>query len=188
MKRGINKLEHIVSTNIKTYQVKDVIDNELKFDSSNGLDNNPLMYPLPVVTISLRVGKIYIQIRDNITVSRDYDSSCSYISYLSAQEGENILKRGINKLEHIVSTNIKTYQVKDVIDNELKFDSSNGLDNNPLMYPLPVVTISLRVGKSYIQNLNSGLICLWYSGYTGSIINSMHINPYKSKLRANKAN
>ena len=49
-----------------------------------------------------------------------------------------------------------------------------------------MVTLSFRVGKKYRQTLNSGLPLLCHIGSTNSMIKSKHINPYKSKLRANK--
>ena len=54
-------------------------------------------------------------------------------------------------------TNVKTNQVNGIIDNELKFDSRNILDNNPVQNPLPILTINLRGGKKSRQTLNSGL-------------------------------
>ena len=39
----------------------------------------------------------------------------------------------------------------------------------------------------YSKTLISGLICLWDSGSSDSTIKQKRINPYKSKLRANKA-
>ena len=57
MKREHNRLDHVVSTNINTNEVHGVVDNKLKFDISNSLDNNPAHDPLPIATISLRDGK-----------------------------------------------------------------------------------------------------------------------------------
>ena len=54
MRREINKLDHVVSTNIKYNQVNDVILNELEFYSSNSTDNNNVKDPL---TISLEAVK-----------------------------------------------------------------------------------------------------------------------------------
>ena len=39
-------------------QVKDIVDKELKFDSSGSLSAKTVKYTLPVVTISLRLDKI----------------------------------------------------------------------------------------------------------------------------------
>ena len=49
-----------------------------------------------------------------------------------------------------------------------------------------MVTISLRASKKYRRTLNSGLTLLWEIGFIESMINSKHINPYKSKLISNK--
>ena len=53
-----------------------------------------------------------------------------------------------------MSTNINNNQLKDSIDNYLKFDGRNSLDNNPANDPLPVVNISLKESKKYTQKLN----------------------------------
>ena len=50
-------------------------------------------------------------------------------------------------------TNINNNQVNDGIDDELKFDSSNNLVNNPVQDPLPILTISLRGNKNSRQTL-----------------------------------
>ena len=47
-------------------------------------------------------------------------------------------------MDHLVITNIKSNKVKDVVDNELKFDSRNSLFNNPVKEPLPIMNVSLR--------------------------------------------
>ena len=89
-------------------------------------------------------------------------------------------------MDHIVSTNIKTNQVDDAVDNELKFDGINSLSNNYVQDPLPMVTISLRVSKKSRQTLNSGLTLLWQIGSTDIMIKPNNVNPNNSKLRANK--
>ena len=58
MKRQINKLDDIVSTNINTNQVYDVVDNELKFDIIISLANNHVQNNLPMVTVRLIVGEL----------------------------------------------------------------------------------------------------------------------------------
>ena len=92
----------------------------------------------------------------------------------------------INNVEQIVSTNINTNLVDDVNDNELKFDSSNSLENNHVEDPLPVVIIGLRASKNYRQTLNSGLTFFWDIVSTDSMIKRNHVNHFKSKLRYNK--
>ena len=72
------------------------------------------------------------------SVSRDSDSRDFYISPLSDWEVEKTLKREINKLYQVVSTNIKSSKLNDVIENELKFDSVNSLANNDVNNTLPI--------------------------------------------------
>ena len=97
------------------------------------------------------------------------------------------LKRQINNLEHIVRNNINTNKVNADIENWLRFDGSNSLANNNVNDSQPIVTIRIIGGKNYIQNLKSGIKYLCYSGATDIMINIKYINPYRSKLRANKA-
>ena len=52
-------------------------------------------------------------------------------------------------MDHIVSTNMNYNHVNDVVCNELNFDSSNSLANNPVNRPQSIVTLSLREGKKY---------------------------------------
>ena len=89
-------------------------------------------------------------------------------------------------MDHVVNTNIKHNPVNDVIDNELKFDRSNSLANNPVKDTLHIVTIMLRGRKKSRQTLSSGLTFLWDSGATKIMIKCKHINPYKSKLSDNR--
>ena len=89
------------------------------------------------------------------------------------------------KMDHIMSNNIKNNQVNSVIDNEMNFDSSNSIDNNPIKDTLTIVNIGLRGGKNYIQTLNSVITCLWDSGSTSIMIKHKHINTFKSKMRNN---
>ena len=85
-----------------------------------------------------------------------------------------------------MSDNIKYNQLNGIIDNELVIDSSNSLANNPIKDTLPIVITGLRFGKRSKHTLNSGLTCLWDSGATNIMIKHKHINPYESKLTANK--
>ena len=58
-------------------------------------------------------------------------------------------------MEHVMSTNLVRYnQLNGVVENELKFDSSSSLANNTVKYPPPIVNVSLRGGKNFIQTLN----------------------------------
>ena len=85
-----------------------------------------------------------------------------------------------------MSTNIKTNQLNDAIDIELKFYSSNNLANNPVKDTPPIVTISLRGRNKYKETLNLGITFLWGIGSTNIMINCKHIKNYKSKIRSNK--
>ena len=60
---------------------------------------------------------------------------------------------------HVLSRNLIDNQVNDVVDNVLKFDSNSSLDI-PIRYPIPVVTISLRVVKKYINTATGGPTCM----------------------------
>ena len=82
---------------------------------------------------------------NNISVSSELDYIKFSTSSISDWEGE----KKNNYLDHIVSTNIKSNQVNEVIYNEVKFYSRNSLANNTVNYPLPIVTLSLRGGKNY---------------------------------------
>ena len=96
------------------------------------------------------------------------------------------MKRGIKNLYHVVSTNINTNKVNDIIENELEFDSSNSLANNNVKYPLPIASKMLKGGKKSRQTLNSGLTLLWDSEATNRMVKRNHINPYNTKLMDNK--
>ena len=89
-------------------------------------------------------------------------------------------------MNHVESTNINDNKLNDVIENELKFDSSNSLTNDTVEDPRPMVTLSLIGGKNFRHNLNSVITYLWYSGSTYSMIRCNNINPSNSKLMANK--
>ena len=81
--------------------------------------------------------------------SGDSESINSSILYLSNWEGETPLEGEINKLYNSVSTNIKSNQINDVINNELKFNSNNTLANNPVNDSSPIVTVILRGDENY---------------------------------------
>ena len=125
-------------------------------------------------------------ISKNSIASSDLESSKSSIFYLSDLEEENPLRREVNKMDHVVITDISSNQLNDVIENELKFDSRNSLAKNTVKYPLPKVSVILRGGKDSRQNLNSGITLLWDSGATNRMIKRKNMIIYKSKLRANK--
>ena len=56
-----------------------------------------------------------------------------------------------------MSTNIKSNQVNDAIENELKLDISNSLANNPVKNPLHIVTVILIGSKKSRHTLKSGI-------------------------------
>ena len=97
------------------------------------------------------------------------------------------MRSGNNRLDHVASTNLVDHdQLNEVVDNELKFDSSSSLSNNPVKDALPIFTVSLIVVHKYRHTLNSGLTLLWYSGATDIMMNCKHLNPYQLKLKAKK--
>ena len=61
-------------------------------------------------------------------------------------------KTKINCMYHVLITNIQYNQLNDVIENELKFDSSNSLSNNPVNDTLSIVTLSLIFSKNIYIN------------------------------------
>ena len=63
------------------------------------------------------------------------------------------MRREINKLDNVVSTNIKYNKVNDIIRNELKLDSGNSIANNPVKFTPPIVPVSLSGGTKYRKNV-----------------------------------
>ena len=62
-----------------------------------------------------------------------------------------------NRPDHAVSTNIKkTNKVNSIVDNEMKFDSINSLDNKPVKELPQILNIRHRGGKNYIQSIILG--------------------------------
>ena len=52
-------------------------------------------------------------------------------------------------MDLIISTNPLGYiQLYDTVDKKLKFDSIRSVANNPVKYPLPILTISLKGGEN----------------------------------------
>ena len=94
----------------------------------------------------------------------------------------------MNKMDHVVSTNINSNQVNGVTKNELEFDSSNSIANIHIKDNKHIVTVSLRGGNKSRHTLKLSLTCLWNSEFTGIMIKCKHINYYKSKIRGNKVN
>ena len=57
-------------------------------------------------------------------------------------------------MDYVLSTDIKSNQVNDVIVNEPKCNFFNSVANTPLRCPLPIMNLILRDSKKYIQTLN----------------------------------
>ena len=53
-------------------------------------------------------------------------------------------------------------------------------------YPLPVVTVILRIGEKHRATIFSFLTCLWVSGATNSMIKRRHTKLDKRNIRFNK--
>ena len=70
------------------------------------------------------------------------------------------------------------YQLNATINNEPTFDTNSFNLSSSTSNPLPVVTVSLLVGKKHISTYVSGLTCLWDSGATNSMINIKHTKHY----------
>ena len=74
----------------------------------------------------------------------------SSILSLSDQEGEKTPIREINNMDQVIITNTNYNKLNDVIENEVKVDSTNSLANNPVKYTLHITNITLRGGKKSI--------------------------------------
>ena len=87
-----------------------------------------------------------------------------------------------------MSENIKTNkdQLNDAIYNEPMFDTNSFNSSSGTRDPLPVVTVTLQGGKKHIAMNVSGIIFLWDSRATDSMINIKHTKYYKLKRRYNK--
>ena len=86
----------------------------------------------------------------------------------------------MNRLDHVVTYNLKNYkyQSNEAIHSEPKFDTSSFNLSSGTSYPLPVVTVSLRVVKKHRATTVAGITCLWDSGATNSMIKILHNNHY----------
>ena len=91
-------------------------------------------------------------------------------------------------LDHLVTEKLKNYKdhINEAINSEPKFDTSSFNLSSGTSDPLPVVTVSLRVGRKHIATTVAGLTCLWYIGATKSMIKILHTNHYERKMRSNK--
>ena len=91
-------------------------------------------------------------------------------------------------MHHIANKNIKTnkHQSNDAIDNNPAFDTTRFNLSSGTKDPLPVVIVSLRVGKKQIATTVDGLTCLWDSGDTKIMIKIRHTKYYERNIRSNK--
>ena len=71
------------------------------------------------------------------------------------------------------------------IEHEMNFDNKFILYRGT-KYPLPVVTVSLRVGQKKRETMICGLIFLSDSGATGRMIKRTGTKQYKHKMQYNK--
>ena len=81
---------------------------------------------------------------------------------------------------HLVTENLNNYkdQSNEAINSEPTFDNSSFNLSSGTSYPLPVVTVSLRLGKKHRATTVAGITCLWDSGATNSMIKILHTNHY----------
>ena len=79
----------------------------------------------------------------------------------------------------------KKNQHNDVIGHELKFDNKFSLYSGS-KYPLPVVTVILRIGKKKKATIISVLICLWDSRATDSMNKRGHTKQYEYRMPYNQ--
>ena len=78
------------------------------------------------------------------------------------------------------------------------YQSNESIDNEPIFYnssfslcsgtndPVPVVTVSLQVGKKNRGTVVAGITCLWDSGCTESMIKIQHTKHYERKIWSNR--
>ena len=94
----------------------------------------------------------------------------------------------MNRLYHVVTGNLNNikYQNNEAIISETTFDTSNFNLSRGTSDPLPVVTVSIQGGKKNRETAFDGLICLWDSGSTNSMIKGWNTNHYERKMRSNK--
>ena len=91
-------------------------------------------------------------LKDTYSSSEDWDSDSSLaIDSSLDKEGRPAGCKEINRSDHLVTDNIKDYndQYNDAIDNEPTLDNSSFNIYSGTIYPLPIVTVSLRRGKKH---------------------------------------
>ena len=105
-------------------------------------------------------------LKDTYSSSEDWDSN-SYLASDSSRDKE-IWPSGskeINKLDHVVTKNIKdyNYQYNFAIDDDTTLANISFNLSRSTRDPLPVVTVSLRGGNKHRATVVAGLTCLWDS-------------------------
>ena len=86
-----------------------------------------------------------------------------------------------------MTNNLNNYndQNNEAIDNDPTLDNSSFRLSSGTSDPLPVVTVSLLVGKKHRGTIVAGLTFLWDSGATNSMIKIRHTKHYERKMRSN---
>ena len=93
----------------------------------------------------------------------------------------------MNNLYHIVNSNLKyIIQLNEIIEHEMKFDSTSNLSRCPNKDPLPVVTVGLVGCNNYRSTVVVIRTCMWYSLSTNSAIKRKYTNPYNHKFCSKK--
>ena len=93
----------------------------------------------------------------------------------------------MNKLYHLVTNKIKIKdQCNDAIAYFPKFNDKFSLSRYFVIYPLPVVTVTLIRGKKNRSYVISVLKCLWDRGDTNSMIKRKQTIPYECRICYNK--
>ena len=77
----------------------------------------------------------------------------------------------------VTSNVINNNQCDDAMEYDPKFDYTFSLSSGT-KEPLPVVTVSLGVGKKHRATIISGLKCLWDNRATNIMIKIQHTKPY----------
>ena len=93
----------------------------------------------------------------------------------------------MNKLDHVVTNNIRTdkNRCNDAIENEPIFDNKFSLSSST-KDPLPVVTVGLRLVHKQREKMVSVLTYLWDSGATDSMIKIKNSKHFEHIIFTNK--
>ena len=73
------------------------------------------------------------------------------------------------------------YKFNEAIENELTFDSNIFDLSSSTRDPIPVLTVSLQLGKKHRASTVAGLTCLCYSGTTDSILKKNTLNTINAR-------